>query len=149
MKKQSLRIFLMCSVVAILAVSSARAQSISEQTADIPFSFTIGDKVFPAGEYSVRRLNLASDKIVLMIQSTDGRMSRIVQTTPVEGARPKEQSRLFFNRYGDQYFLAQVWTVGDRTGLELRRSRSERTLALSVGEHAPERQAIALNPRRR
>src|SRR5215204_5630941 len=113
MKKQSLRIYLMCSVVAILAVSSARAQSINEQTADVPFSFTIGDKVFPAGEYSVRRLNPASDKIALAIQSTDGRMSRIVLTTPVEGARPRAQARLLFNRYGDQYFLAQVWTAGD------------------------------------
>jgi len=47
MKKQSLRIFLMLGLFAILAVSNAQAQTINhEQTANIPFSFTIGGKDF-------------------------------------------------------------------------------------------------------
>jgi hypothetical protein len=149
MKKQSLRIFLMFGLLAILAISSAHAQSVSEMTANIRFSFTIADKTFPAGEYSVTRLNPASDKAALMIKSADGRMSKIVLTVPIQAGRAQESAKLIFNRYGEQYFLAQVWTPADNTGLELSRSRAERSLARNAGQHEPERTTVALNSRRK
>ena len=150
MKRQNLRIFLMFGLFAILAVQSVHAQSSNEQTANIPFSFTVADKTFPAGEYRVQRLNPASDKAALAIKSADGRMSKIVLTMPVQSARTQENAKLVFNHYGDQYFLAQVWTPADNTGLELPQSRSERSLARNNGQQrAPERTAIALNIRRK
>jgi hypothetical protein len=149
MKKQSLRIFLMFGLLAILAVSSAHAQSSREMTANIRFSFTVGDKTFPAGEYRVTRLNPASDKAALMIKSADGRMSKIVLTVPVQAGRAEESARLIFNRYGEQYFLAQVWTPADNTGLELSRSRDERSLARNSRQGVPERATVALNSRRK
>ena len=149
MKNQMLRIFLMSSLLAILTVSSVYAQSNQEQTANIPFSFTVGSKVFPAGEYVVAHLNPQSDKAALLIKSADGRMSKIVLMTPVQAGEAQESARLVFNRYGEQYFLAQVWTPADNMGLELPKSRSERTLARDAGEHAPERTAIALGSRSR
>jgi hypothetical protein len=149
MKKQSLRIFLMFGLLAILAVSSIHAQSSREMTANIGFSFTIGDKTFPAGEYSVTRLNPANDKAALVIKSADGRTSKIVLTVPVQASRTQESARLIFNRYGEQYFLSQVWTPADNTGLELSRSRAERSLARNAVHVAPERTTIALNSRRK
>ena len=149
MKKQSLRIFLMFSVLAVLAAASAQAQSNNAQTANIPFEFSVGDKTFPAGEYSVARLNPQSDKAALAIKSADGRMSKIVLTMPVQAGRAQEIARLVFSRYDNQYFLAQVWTPADNTGLELPKSRSERSLARHTGEKGSERVAIALNTRRR
>jgi hypothetical protein len=149
MKKQGLKIFLMFCVLAILAVLPVRAQFSNEQTATIPFSFNVGGKTFPAGQYNVKRLNPQSDKAALAITSVDGRMSRVVLTTPILANSVQESAKLIFNRYGGQYFLAQVWTPADATGLELPKSRSEREWARNVGEHAPERVAIALNARRR
>jgi hypothetical protein len=149
MKKHSLRIFLMFGFLAILAAPSAHAQSVNEQKASIPFSFIVGSKTFPAGEYRVTRLNPQSDKAALAIKSADGRLSKIVLTTPVQAAETAERAKLVFNRYGDQYFLAQVWTPADNTGLELPKSRSERTLARHAGENRAERAVIALNARRR
>jgi hypothetical protein len=149
MKKQSLRIFLMIGFLAIVAVLPAHAQSASEQTADVPFSFTVGSKTFPAGTYSVKRLNPQSDRTALAIKSADGRASKIVLTVPVQSAATQESAKLIFNRYGDQYFLSQVWTTADNTGLELPRSRAERALERSGIEDAPERLTVALNPRRR
>ena len=151
MKKQGLRIFLMSTLLAILSVSSVRAQSNQGQTANIPFSFTVGSKVFPAGQYVVTRLNAQSDKATLVIKSADGRTSKIVLAlAPVQAGKVQERARLVFNRYGGQYFLSQVWTPADNVGLELLKSRSERTLARSsAGEHAPERKAIALSSRPR
>ncbi|HEX8844124.1 MAG TPA: hypothetical protein VF791_05745 [Pyrinomonadaceae bacterium] len=149
MRKQSLRIFLMIGLFAILAPLSVQAQSSSEQTASIPFSFNVGNKSFPAGEYRVTRINPASDKTALVIRSADGRMSKLVLTMNVQDSKTHESAKLVFNRYGDQYYLAQVWTPADNTGLELPVSRSERTLARNAGERAPEQTTVALNAGRR
>ena len=153
MKKQSLRIVVILSFLMILVVSSAQAQASREMTAKIPFSFSVGDKTFPAGEYSVTRLNPSSDKAALAIKSADGRLSKVVLTMPVRASELRESAKLVFTRYEDQYFLSQIWTPADNTGLELPVSRSERTLLArntNAGEPAPaKRTTIALNVRRR
>jgi hypothetical protein len=149
MKKQSLRIFLMFSVLAVLAALSVQAQSNNVQTANIPFEFSVGNKTFPAGLYSVTRLNPQSDQAALIIKSTDGRMSKIVLTIPIQAGRAQETAKLVFSRYDDRYFLAQVWTPADSTGFELPKSRGERSLARQAGEKRSERVAIALNTRLR
>jgi hypothetical protein len=150
MKKQTLRIFVMFTLFAILAVASVHAQSSREQTANIPFSFTVADKTFPAGEYIIQRLNPSSDKAAIAVKSADGHMNKIVLTTPVQAAKMRENAKLVFNHYGDQYFLAQVWTPADNTGLEVPQSKSERTLARnSRQQRDAERTTIALNSRRK
>lgn len=148
MKKQSLRIFLMFVCLAIPAVATAHAQSSDEHRAFIPFTFSVGNKSFPPGEYNVRSLNPQSDKSVLSIRSADGRMNKAVITIPVQAGSAHEKAKLVFNRYGDQYFLAQVWAEADDIGLALPKSRAERALERDAGEDVPERLTVALNPRR-
>jgi len=147
MKRANFRIFLMLGLFAILAMGSVHAKSAREQTANITFSFTVADKTFPAGEYRVERLNPSSDKAALVIRSMDGSMSKIVLTMPVQAAKMQESARLVFNHYGDQYYLAQVWTPADNTGLELLVSRNERALARNAGQ--PEQTSVALNIHRK
>jgi hypothetical protein len=149
MKRANLRIFLMFGLFAILAITIVHAQTSNRQTANIPFSFTVADKTFPAGEYTVERVNPESDKAALAIKSLDGRMSRVVLTTSVHANRIQENARFVFNRYGDQYYLAQVWTPADDTGYALPQSRSERELARNSGRRAPEQTTIAFNIRRK
>ncbi|MDT4954156.1 MAG: hypothetical protein QOJ02_2294 [Acidobacteriota bacterium] len=148
MKKQTLRIFLIFSVLSILAAMSVHAQSSNQQTANIPFSFNVDGKTFPAGLYSVTRLNPQSDKAALAIKSADGSISQVVLTMPVQAGKPQESAKLVFSRYGEQYFLSQVWTPANNTGLELPKSRAEKTLARNA-QAAPERTTIALNSHRR
>jgi hypothetical protein len=151
MKKQSLAMALIFSVLMMLAVPSTQAQYADEISAKIPFSFLVGNKTFPAGEYSVTRLNPESATAALAIRSADGHMSKVVLITPVQAARTQERARLVFTRYEDQYFLSQIWTPADNTGFELRKSRGERTLLarMPAGERAPQRTVIALDTRHR
>ena len=147
MRKQVLRVLVMFSVLAILAVSSAYAQSSNRQTAYIPFAFSVGNKDFPAGEYAVSRLNPSADRTALGIRSADSRTGSIVLTTPIQAAKTSEKAMLVFSRYGDQYFLAQVWTPADAMGLAIAKSRAERALAKTGA--VPERMIVALNSRTR
>jgi hypothetical protein len=45
--------------------------------------------------------------------SADRKHSTIVNDLPNYASTPSENSRLVFNKYGNEYFLAQVWTKGD------------------------------------
>ena len=148
MKKQSLRIFLIFGALSLVSAISVHAQSSNRQTASIPFSFNVEGNSFPAGLYSVTRLNPQSDKAVLAIQSADGSISKVVLTVPLQSGGPRESAKLVFSRYGDQYFLSQVWTPADSTGLELPKSRTEKTLARKAKD-AAQRTTIALNSARR
>jgi hypothetical protein len=140
----------MFSVLAILSVSSIQAQSGNVQTANIPFAFMVGNKTFPAGLYSVTRINPQSDKAALLIKSADGSTGKVVLTMPIQAGHALETAKLVFSRYGDRYFLSEVWTPANATGLEIQKSRSERTLlARNTGEQPAERVAVALNTGRR
>ena len=39
------------------------------------------------------------------------------------------ESKLIFNRYGNKYFLSQIWTAGSKSGRELPKSQRETELA--------------------
>ena len=75
--------------------------------AEIPFTFSEGEKSLPAGVYTVRILNPTSDRKTLQIRSENGRVSAMVQTVGVNGAL-SDDAKLVFHRYGEQYFFAQA-----------------------------------------
>lgn len=108
-------------------VTSAQAQSPSNRmTARIPFDFTVGDKKLPSGTYSIGRLRQGADDAVVAVDDSSGH-SRVIRTSiPVRNLDISENAKLIFHRYGDQYFLYQVWPVGTTTGRQFVRSRSER-----------------------
>lgn len=128
MKRELLKGFTMLWLVVVLAfataVVSAQAQSTSKVVADIPFEFSVGYKTMPAGEYSVRTILTASNG--LMIQSADGRTSAVRLSDATERAKGKTNARLVFHRYGERYFLAEVWNGADHTGRQLTKSQEER-----------------------
>ena len=77
----------------------------------------------PAGEYSFQTIVSAGDG--LLIRSADGKTSALRLSEPTEKAKDKSHARLVFHRYGDRYFLAQVWTGANNTGRQLLKSQDE------------------------
>ena len=55
---------------------------------------------------------------------------------PTHGAMRTDSdgTKLVFHRYGDTYFLSEVWVTGTTTGRQLFRSRAERELAARNAE---------------
>jgi len=76
---------------------------------DVPFSFVASGVNLPAGHYAVSHFP-NSDWILLT--SDDGRAIAMQLQIMVSSAPRGQSSRgkLVFNRYGENYFLAQVWT---------------------------------------
>lgn len=128
MKKELLKGFTMLVLVVVLAfataVVSANAQS-NRVVADIPFEFSVGSKTLPAGEYSAK----ASDTgCTIMVQSADEKDSAIRLTNSITPPNSKTHARLVFHRYGQRYFLAEVWSGADSGGRQLLESREERAI---------------------
>ena len=124
MKKQS---FLMAGVLVLssMAVTQiARAQE--AMVVDIPFAFTAGNATLPAGEYRVQKLDRNS--AVLLIHCWDAKASALVITNAAETKEPQTESKLVFNRYGNRYFLSQVWTSGSIRGRQLPISPREKEM---------------------
>lgn len=148
MKKQLFGTFAILSLLLAHAVVSVQAQSRSRVTAHIPFAFQIGDKTLPAGDYSVKRLSSNS----LLVRSEDGDVSilahapRSVQHS--NDAKPSTE-KLVFRRYGDQYFLAQVWMTRDNMGRELNMTGAERRVAadFKVAQNGAQPRLIEISAR--
>jgi hypothetical protein len=123
---------LMLVLMSVAAVSAeAQASGAPIARARIPFAFNVGRTSLPAGEYTVNVLNPASDRKVLQIRSTDGRVSALVQTTAA-GTRATDNAMLVFHRYGDKYFFAQARVAGESTTLTAVKSSVERTEARTL-----------------
>ena len=133
MKKELLEGFttlaLIVTLALVTAVISVNAQSANSNrvVANVPFEFSVGYKSMPAGEYSVQTITSASNG--LLIRSADGKISALRLSDATETRKDKPAARLVFHRYGERYFLAEVWNGTDNTGRVLRPSQEESTLA--------------------
>ena len=124
MKKQ---LFALVGLGLLLASVSAYAQT-RMLTANIPFNFVVGRTSLPAGEYTIQSLGLSSR--VIAIQNPDRNLTKVLLPNPCTSTKAQERTKLVFHRYGDQYFLTQIWTAGNHMGNELPKSQRETELAM-------------------
>jgi hypothetical protein len=108
------------AVASTFGVGHAFAQQEYQLRTNIPFNFTVGNKVLPAGHYTI--LPVRDDQIE--VQSQDG------QTAVLSAAYPHSDpllrnAVLVFNRYGDEYFLRQVDAGATSVNQNLPLSKSE------------------------
>ena len=111
-------------VASILITTGAWAQSV---TATVPFDFTINNNtVVPTGTYIITSAP-STDHHVLSIsdEKTTFRLSSAMPN-PASG---NNTSVLVFHRYGDRYFLYQIWVRGEERGRQIPPTSVERELA--------------------
>jgi hypothetical protein len=125
MKKLTINAFTLLSLIFSLSAISVYAQSktlISK--VEIPFDFSIRDKTLPAGIYRVERIF----HDVLIIRSEDSQEVSVSLTMPVRAKEIPETGQLLFHRYGESYFLFQIWEPGSNDGRQFSKSRTERSI---------------------
>ena len=116
------------SVLILLAAASAFAEQPFQ--AQIPFLFHLGGSVLPSGAYSVYPQGGAHE--VVHLRSADGKSSVMMLSHRVESLADAARAKLVFNRYGDQYFLSQVWPGNSNAGRELPKTRLEEEVAATT-----------------
>jgi hypothetical protein len=93
----------------ILSFSNfGNAQSVFKTEFKVPFDFIVKEKVFPAGKYSIERLN-GSNPNFLLLQNTDG-SEKTVFLLQNSSEKNLEKPFLTFVRRDEKYFLESIKT---------------------------------------
>ena len=123
------RLILATGLFAAIACSGLQAQTMNMR-ASIPFDFRVGTAVLPSGDYLIQQ----KDSGVLLVVAEHGKASVITLT--VGGSHPNSPAgtgTLQFSRYGDDYYLAKVWTGDSEVARTLMKSKRETELAKRFG----------------
>jgi len=88
---------------------------------DVPFAFVSGGRTIQAGQYAIQ----IKQSIVRFLDE-DGYQVRAVFSNTQECNYKEEQPRLVFHRYGETYFLWQIWSSDYK--FEFGTSRNEHKL---------------------
>jgi hypothetical protein len=143
MKKQVITIMAVALFFATVAVTSIQAQNVGSISVSVPFDFVVSGKTLPAGEYYVLR-STEGVPVVTQIRSRDKTdLAYFFQTHPVDG-RAIQKSKLVFNKYGDQFFLSQVWISGRTVGQELTKTSKERDLQREIARTKRKAESVAI-----
>jgi hypothetical protein len=138
MKLQRAALFLL---LALMMVGESMAQTI-RMKANVPFDFIVNGSSLPAGEYTIQSFG-AIDGKTLRLGNVGSRQGALVNTVGMDAAKASGQTKLIFHRYGDRYFLAQVWIAGSDHGQALPVSHRESELARDYQNHFQEVDLIA------
>jgi hypothetical protein len=110
-----------------LLAAAALALPLNAQSVkiDVPFEFAVGSTTAPAGQYLI---GYQAGSPVMSIAGTDRNSKYYTNLLGgLEGSNRAAQEKLIFHRYGDQYFLAEIWTRTSRIAVP--KTRTERELA--------------------
>jgi len=131
------KLFVAAIVIAMALALNANAQN--KARANVPFDFIVGDKVLPAATYDISEVNANA----IAIRAHRSAESAMVQFQPADG-KHHMQAKLVFHKYGDRYFLYQIWDA-DSVGLQVRESKLEKEQALADNQaSAPQEVVVAL-----
>jgi hypothetical protein len=130
------------AVGALVSGCCAIAQNSSlDLVVNVPFDFRSGSESMPAGQYEIREL---SDHY-LLIRKSDQPRAQILPASIAEAPSLPDHSSLVFHRYGNQYFLHQIWLRGQAEGFKCRTSHAEREILRAAKNPPPTKSGLALN----
>jgi len=112
------------AVFALLFVATAAHAQHTALSATIPFNFVVGDRAYPAGDYSFQ-----SNGPVLRVLDGDKMLVGTILSNSCTGVLPSRDTKLVFQSMGGYYFLQQMWVAGHTSGRELPKSETETRLA--------------------
>ncbi len=114
-------------LAAALLISVPMVQAQSQLKADVPFTFSVDKQSMSAGNYEIDSLNAN----VLVFRDLDTKQARLLMKSHDVLAANIQNPHLVFHKYGDQYFLSQIWKGYSSTGIELPMSRHEKEIQMA------------------
>jgi|SRR5438477_9045499 len=143
MKTQMLRMAVF--TMALLAALAAMAQGPSgDVLVNVPFAFVIDSHHMQPGRYVVTK---AANGVLRIHDTEVANNQMFLAVHSIESKTPNE-AKLVFHRYGDTYFLAEVWN-GNDIGKELPKSKAEKEiLSGRLNGPRPKAEVAVLRPER-
>ena len=120
--KKLIQICSLLSLVFIFTAVSASAQAEYGGEVEFPFAFSVGDRAYGAGKYTVKlaRLDSGAAAIIIVDRKTNSVQTVLVQRN---GFEPHDDLSFVFDKINGERFLSQVVTPGGGYALLNRPSR--------------------------
>lgn len=112
----SIALFALISFVTIGSIS-AQERAVK---ANVPFDFTVGNKLVPAGTYTIS----SDSPNTILIQNGERHVA--IFSSAYADDKPSNTGKLVFHKYGDQYFLSEVLCSSVDMNLEIPTSKAEK-----------------------
>ena len=122
MKRITAIAFLAIANFAMAGTSFAQSTGVR---ANVPFDFTVGNKLLPAGTYTIKE---QSDHVIL-ITNHDKPIAALSLVNGDSNTSPNG-GKLKFHRYGSQYFLSEILCEQANMNLQVPTSKTEQRIAL-------------------
>jgi len=119
------------SLTTLLVAVSAFAELPLKAT--IPFDFTAYETRMQAGEYDV----IFDRPGLVRLAREDRGATAIILTMAVQAKTTPTTGKLVFNKYGDSYFLSEIWSPGYDRGQLLPKSQRELEIAKNGSADRP------------
>ena len=113
--------------IANLAMAGTSFAQSSGVRATVPFDFTVGSKVLPAGTYTIAPAT--ENKTVIVIRSHDKAFAALSLVHQDDNKSPNG-GKLLFHKYGGQYFLSEILCDQADMNVELPTSKREKRAQL-------------------
>jgi hypothetical protein len=130
------------TAIALLAIANfAMAGTSFAQSktvrADVPFDFTVGNQLLPAGSYTIK----AGSEGFIAIRNHDKPIAAITLVHR-DRAKTPNGGKLIFHKYGDRYFLSEILCSWAEMNVTLPRSNTEKTVLLQQAMVHPSSEAL-------
>lgn len=131
----------MLAVTLVMLPMLAVAQLSSDQKliTNVPFEFTVGNKVVPAGQWTTRRIS--RNENMLLFSNLNANIAVASSSLPGESKMTPAKCSLIFHKYGDSYFLVAIKIEGDRANYRFPESKAEAEL---LSENRPGSEEIVV-----
>jgi hypothetical protein len=115
------------AALAVVLASPVSAQNLTLKVS-VPFEFSVGGHILPAGDYMVSTVNVTGflDSGLLAVRNVSNDATpTIIAAIPAGRLAASGEASLMFHRYGSDYFLANIWDGYTDQGRSIPMSRTE------------------------
>jgi hypothetical protein len=122
MKRITAIAFLAIANFAMAGTSFAQSNGVR---ANVPFDFTVGDKLLPAGTYTIKQ---ASDRMIAI--TNHDKPIAAFSLVNKDSMKYPDGGELIFRKYGSQYFLSEILCRSANMDLQVPASKTEKRTVL-------------------
>lgn len=101
----------------------------------VPFDFQVGTQHLSAGTYTVSRATVSG---AMQLQNSQNHTNMVAPLQIPIGMNKQHEAKLVFHKYGERYFLAEVWFDNDPIGHALPKSKVEKEYAAQMHVTKPQ-----------
>ena len=119
--KHIIRIVLLAASSLAVATGAPAQEPVTQ--ASVPFAFSVGRQMLPAGTYLIRQL----DRSLISVRNKNDGSAAFALVTPGYDVR-QDPNMLVFHKYGDRYFLSEIHGDAGQAATTLHPSKLEKQI---------------------